>query len=187
MTTADIFRGQLAFAYLPAGLLLVTFGLPWLRSMGHVRAQQVIATFHSFRFVGLAFIVPGVVGSSLPTAFAVPAAYGDLATSLLAIGALFAVRFRPLFWSFVVAFNVVGIYDLTSAYVHGNAFGLAPAAGQLGAAYFIPIVYVPLLMLTHFAAFSLMVHNRRRPAEQRPSAFTTASPLATIRAKGDAG
>jgi hypothetical protein len=161
MTTAEIFRGQLAFAYLPAGLLVATFVLPWLRGMDHVRAQRIIATFHSFRFVGLVFIVPGVVGPSVPLAFAVPAAYGDLLTSVLAIAALLAVRIRPVFWLFVVAFNLFGIYDLSSAYVHGNAFGLAPAAGQLGAAYFIPILYVPLLMLTHLVACYLMLRSRR--------------------------
>ena len=34
-------------------------------------------------------------------------------------------------------------------------------AGQLGAAYAIPIVYVPLLMITHCVAFYLLM--RRQP------------------------
>lgn len=175
MSTADIFRSQLVLGYLPAGLVVATFVLPWLRAMGHVRAQRIIATFHSFRFVGLVFIVPGVVGPSLPTAFAVPAAYGDLATSLLAIGALLTVRIRPLFWTFVVAFNLTGICDLTLANVHGATSGLAPSAGQLGAAYFIPILYVPLLMLTHLCAFYLMIRNARGAA---PSATVRRTPAA---------
>jgi hypothetical protein len=170
--TAEIFRGQLVFAYLPAALLVGTFVLPWLRGMEHVRAQRIIATFHSFRYVGLIFIVPGVVGSSIPPAFAAPAAFGDLATSVLAIMTLLTVRFHRVFWSFAVAFNLVGLYDLTSAYVHGNASGLAPAAGQLGAAYFIPILYVPLLMLTHLVALYLMIEALQRRSQRAAAAAT---------------
>ncbi len=167
MSSAEIFRGQLAFAYLPAGLLVGSFVLPWLRAMEHLTAQRIIATFHSFRFVGLVFIVPGLVGPSIPSAFAVPAAYGDLATSILAIVALLTVRIRPAFWLFTVAFNLVGIYDLIEAYVHGATSGLAPAAGQLGAAYFIPILYVPMLLLTHLTAFFLIVRNGLNPGRTR--------------------
>jgi hypothetical protein len=47
---------------------------------------------HSFRFVGLAFLVKGVVSPELPAAFAVPAAYGDLIAAVLALLALAALR-----------------------------------------------------------------------------------------------
>lgn len=43
--------------------------------MDRVEAQRAIATLHSFRFFGLAFLVPGVVGPNLPADFAVFAAY----------------------------------------------------------------------------------------------------------------
>jgi hypothetical protein len=79
--------------------------------MDRVEAQRAIATLHSFRFFGLVFILPGVV-SNLPADFATFAAYGDFATGLLAMLALLTVRTRPLFWLFVVAFNVVGAVDI---------------------------------------------------------------------------
>ena len=40
--------------------------------------------------------------------------------------------------------------------------GLPEMAGQLGAAYAIPILYVPLLMITHIAAFRLLLRSDRR-------------------------
>ena len=125
--------------------------------MGPLDAQRAITTLHSFRFFGLVFILPGVVAPSLPAGFAVFAGYGDLAIGVLAMLALSTVNIGPLFWLFVVAFNVAGTVDLVLDYYHAVRVGLPAIAGQLGAAYAIPIVYVPLLMITHFAAFYLLV------------------------------
>ena len=130
--------------------------------MDRIEAQRAIATLHSFRFFGLVFILPGVAGN-LPTGFADFAAYGDFATGLLAILALLTVRMRPLFWLFVVAFNIVGAADLIGDYYHAIQLDLPAHAGEFGALYAIPILYVPLLMITHFAAFYLLV---RRPSGQ---------------------
>jgi hypothetical protein len=135
--------------------------------MENVEAQRAIATLHSFRFFGLVFIVPGVVGPNLPAGFANFAAYGDFATGLLAILALLTVRIRPLFWLFVVAFNVVGIADLLIDYYHGNQFDLPALAGELGATYAIPILYVPILMVTHVAAFYLIARSRLSAGRSR--------------------
>jgi hypothetical protein len=124
--------------------------------MDEVEAQRAIATLHSFRFFGLVFIVPGVVGPNLPAGFATFAAYGDFATGMLAILALLTVRVRQLFWPFVVAFNLVGAADIIVDYYHGIKVGLAALAGELGATYAIPIIYVPVLMITHVAAVYLL-------------------------------
>jgi hypothetical protein len=153
MSPETIFQTLLVLGYVACLLCFGAWIMPRLRAMSRFSAQRVIAAIHSFRFFGLVFIVPGVVGPNLPDGFAMPAAYGDFATGLLAIMALLTARIRPLFWFFVVAFNVVGATDLVAAYYHAMRFGLPFVAGQLGAAYVIPIVYVPLLMITHAAAF----------------------------------
>jgi hypothetical protein len=127
--------------------------------MDGVEAQRAIATLHSFRFFGLVFVVPGVVGPNLPPGFATFAAYGDFATGVLAMLALFTVRIRPLFWLFVVAFNLVGMVDIMIDYYHANQVGLPALAGELGSAYAIPIIYVPLLVITHVVAFYLLVRS----------------------------
>ena len=44
-----------------------------------------------FRFIGLSFLVPGVVSPSLPAGFAIPAAYGDFIAGILAIVATIAL------------------------------------------------------------------------------------------------
>ena len=155
-----LFVFHLVLGYVAWTLCFSVYILPRLKSMGRVEAHRAIATLHSFRFFGLVFILPGVVGPHLPASFATFAAYADLATGLLAILALLTVRIRPLFWLFVVAFNVVGAADLLLDYYHAIRAGLPALAGQLGAAYVIPVIVVPLLMITHFAAFYWLV----RPA-----------------------
>jgi len=155
-----LFVIHLVLGYVAWLLCFSVYILPRLRLMGRVEAHRAIATLHSFRFFGLVFLLPGVVGPHLPVGFAAFAAYGDLATGLLAMLALLTVRIRPLFWLFVVAFNLVGAADLILDYYHAIHAGLPQLAGQLGAAYAIPIIYVPLLMITHFVAFYWLV----RPA-----------------------
>lgn len=160
MSPATIFMLQLVLGYVAWLLCFRTYFWPKLTAMDPLDAQRAIATLHSFRFFGLVFILPGVVGPGLPAGFADWAACGDFATGLLAMLALLAVRQRPLFRLLVVAFNVVGAADILIDYFHGIQFHLPELARQLGAAYVIVIVYVPLLMITHVAAFCLLVHAR---------------------------
>jgi hypothetical protein len=157
MSSETIFRIHLILGYVAWLLCFRTYLFPRLKSMEPVAAQRAIATLHSFRFFGLVFILPGVVGNNLPAGFAPFAAYWDLATGVLALLALLTVRIRPLFWLFVVGFNLVGIVDLVVDYYHATRGNLPAVAGQLGAAYAIPIIYVPLLMITHVAAFYLLL------------------------------
>ena len=173
MSPETIFNMHLILGYVAWLLCFRTYFLPKLRSMDLVAAQRAVATLHSFRFFGLVFIVPGVVGPNLPASFATFAAYWDLATGVLAILALLTVRVRPLFWLFVVAYNLVGVIDLILDYYHATQVGLPAMAGQLGAAYAIPIIYVPVLMITHVVALYLLL--RPQPKAVRALAADVAA------------
>jgi hypothetical protein len=173
MSPATIFQMHLVLGYVPWLLCFGAYVWPRLKAMDPVEAQRAIATLHSFRFFGLVFIVPGVVGPNLPAGFATFSAYGDFATGVLAMLALLAVRIRPLFWLFVVAFNIVGAGDIIIDYYHGNQVDLPALAGELGATYAIPIIYVPLLMITHVVAFYLLL--RPLVSKQRTSVAGSSS------------
>src|SRR6266446_6790392 len=166
MSPEILFQTHLVLGYVAWLLCFGAYILPWLKSMDRIAAQRAIATLHSFRFFGLVFILPGVVSPNLPASFAVFAAYWDFATGVLAMLALLTVRIRPLFWLFVVAFNLVGFVDLILDYYHAVQVDLPAKAGELGATYAIPIVYVPLLMITHVAAFYLLVRPPGRQAAE---------------------
>lgn len=163
-----IFLLHLILGYVAWLLGFGAYILPRLRSMDRFAAHRAIATLHSFRFFGLVFILPGVVGPGLPASFAAFAAYGDFATGVLALLALLTVKIRPLFWSFIVAFNVAGAGDILLDYYHAIRAGLPALAGQLGAAYAIPILYVPLLMITHVAALYWLVRPGSSPKRASP-------------------
>jgi len=113
-----------------------------------------------FRFIGLSFLVPGVVSPSLPAAFAAPAAYGDLGAGILAIIATIGLSKRTAWATAAVwIFNVWGAADLLFAAYQGPRLGIE--AGDLGAAFFIPTAIVPPLMVMHALVFLLLLRRER--------------------------
>jgi hypothetical protein len=176
MSPATIFDLHLVLGYVAWLLCFGAYIWPRLKRMEAADAQRALAALHSFRFFGLVFILPGVIGPNLPSGFGPFAAYGDFATGLLAMLALLTFRMRPLFWFFVVGFNLVGMVDIIVDYYHGVTLGLADVAGQLGATYVIPIIYVPILMITHVAALVLIARAARSGAAADRSEVRPAAP-----------
>src|ERR1700753_2430804 len=164
MPANTIFLIDMTLGYLAAALAIGTYVWPRLRAMDPFEAHRAIATFNSFRFFGLVFLLPGFVGPDLPQSFAATAAYGDLVTALLAILALLMVRVRFLFWPLVWIFNLVGLADLVIDTARAVSVNLPSVAGQLGAGYAIPMLYVPALFWTHILAFWLLLRTGRVPA-----------------------
>ena len=145
---------SIAFSFVAWGLVAAWYIWPALRRHPRADALRPLLLLHGFRFIGLAFLVPGVVSPDLPAAFASPAAYGDLMAAVLALLALAALPSRlglALAW----AFNLWGAADLLYAFYQGNHVGLEP--GKLGAAYFIVTILVPLLLITHGLVFWLLL------------------------------
>ena len=162
MSPETIFRIHLVLGYVAWLFCFGTFVWPWLKAMDRFQAQRAIATLHSFRFFGLVFLLPGVIGPDLPASFGAFAAWGDFATGILALLVLATARIRPLFWLFVAAFNVVGAADILIDYYHATQIDLPAMAGQLGATYAIPILYVPLLMITHAVSLYWLVRPQAK-------------------------
>jgi hypothetical protein len=161
MNPQAIFRIDMALGYIAWAVLIWTYVWPRLSALDRLEAHRAIATLHSFRFFGLVFLLPGFVGPHLPGGFATPAAYGDLATGLLALFALLTARVRYLFWPLVWAFNLVGLADLIIDTAQAISLNVPSVAGQLGAGYAIPILYVPLLFWTHLLALWLLLRRAR--------------------------
>ena len=176
MPARAIFLIDLPLGYLAAALLIATYVWPRLRALNPAQAHRAIATFHTFRFFGLVFLLSGFVGPGLPPAFASAAAFGDFATGVLAIAALLAARVRFLFWPLVWVFNLVGLADLVTDTALAVRLDLPSVAGQLGASYAILMLYVPALFWTHIAALWLLLRPVRTPARSAsaPTPLTAA-------------
>src|SRR5216683_8427276 len=116
---------SVAFGFIAWGVVTQQYIWPALRSRRLADALRPVLLFHSFRFVGLAFLVPGVVSPNLPIEFARPAAYGDVATAVLALCAFATLRSR-LGMVLVWTFNAWGSADLLYAFYQGNRTQLEP-------------------------------------------------------------
>jgi hypothetical protein len=156
---------SIIFSLIAWGTVAKRYIWPKLRLLQPVDALRPLLILHSFRFIGLAFLVPGVVSADLEPGFAHSAAYGDVVAATLA---LLSLALLPRGAGIVVAwiFNLWGSADLLNAFYQANDTGLMP--GQLGVAYFIPTLVVPLLLITHGLAFRILLRHQPEGASTRP-------------------
>jgi hypothetical protein len=161
---------SIAFSFIAWSVVTARYIWPELRLRPRAAALRPLLILHSFRFIGLAFLVPGVVLPDLPSAFARSAAYGDIIAAALALLALASL---PSGTGFVVAwvFNLWGSADLLNAFYQANSAGLRP--GQLGATYFIPTVLVPLLLITHGLVFRILLRPQNVSTVKPPEGRVT--------------
>lgn len=164
MATQFSFFASIVFSFVAWGIVMSGYVWPRLRVRSRSEALRPLLVLHSFRFVGLAFLVPGVVAPDLPAAFARSAAYGDLIAAVLALLALLTQsRGSGVLVAWV--FNLWGTADILAAFYQANSTSLVP--GQLGATYFIPTFVVPLLLITHAVVFRILWRSREvRNAQQ---------------------
>jgi hypothetical protein len=147
---------SIAFSCIAWGIVAARYIWPELRLRRRVEALRPLLILHSFRFVGLAFLVPGVVSPDLSSAFGQSAAYGDIIAAILALLALISLSSAA---GIVIAwiFSLWGTADLFNAFYQANHAGLT--AGQLGSTYFIPTFVVPLLLITHGLGFRILLRH----------------------------
>ena len=163
MQTQFAFFASIAFSLIAWGMVAARYMWPELRIRQRVEALRPLLILHSFRFIGLAFLVPGVVSPDLPTAFSHSAAYGDIIAAILA---LFSLLLLPRAAGVAAAwiFNLWGTAELLNVFYQGNQSGLL--AGQLGATFFLPTLIVPLLLITHGLGFRILLQPQPAPAMQ---------------------
>jgi hypothetical protein len=146
----NILTVNLIFSTIVFWIAAQIYLLPRLSDLAPHAVLTPILLLHALRHLGLMFLAPGAIYPGIPSAFATPAAFGDLAASLLALMGLMALRQR---WAIVVAllwlFSIEGILDLTAAIALATIYDAAPF---MGPAYWIPAFWVPALIVTHIVA-----------------------------------
>src|ERR1700688_2907055 len=148
---------NIAFSFTAWGIVTARYIWPKLHRLQRAEALRPLLILHSFRFIGLAFLVPGVVSPEMPSAFAYSAAFGDIVAATLALLSLVSLP-RGAGIAIAWIFNLWGSADLLNAFYQANDAGLA--AGQLGATYFIPTLVVPLLLSSHGLAFRILLQHQ---------------------------
>ena len=157
MDIMAIFGTQFVLSVIVFSLIARWYVSPWLASQP-VRDGLMILLFpHALRHLGLIFVLPAFVEDQLDNSFANLAAYGDLASGLMALLALVLLRMQlksaiPLVW----LFNIVGTLDLV------NALRQAEVVPYLGVSWLVPTFVVPVLLVTHFMIFARLIGQPRR-------------------------
>ncbi len=157
MNTLEVFGAQLVMSLIVFSMLAKWSVSPWLSTKPLKIALMILIAPHALRHLGLTFLVPSVVEPSLPSSFALTAAYGDFISGLLAILALVALRrdwtsSTPIIW----LFSIVGMLDLM------NALSQAEAVPSLAGTWYIPTFWVPILLVTHVMIFLRLIKHQAR-------------------------
>jgi len=154
-----VFGVQTFLSFLVFGLLAWWYVWPWLRSIDRTNAFTALTFVHALRPIGATVLVSSVAGTALPRDFAEAVAYGDLATSVLAIITLIALRFRLGFAiALVWLTNIVGTVDLVNALVGGVRYDIARLG--MGSFWYVVTILVPILWIAHALAFLLLLRRR---------------------------
>ena len=159
MPSPVLFGISVVFGLAAWGAVARHYIWPALKERPSPENLKPILLLHGFRFLGLAFVLPGVVSPELPAAFSEPVAYGDFISAILALLALASLGTRAgtvATW----VFNIFGTADLLFGFYHGAVMSLPNTPGLLGAGYFILFAYVPLLFITHGLAFRILLRTK---------------------------
>jgi len=166
MNIEELFILSVALSFIAFGTVAKQYIWPRILLVSREDALIALVAPHAFRFVGLSFLIPGVVSPSLSSEFAIPAAYGDLGSAVLAIVAIWGLSARAS-WRihFAWVFNLWGSVDLLHALYLGQ-IGVHVGPGALGAAYFIPTLIVPALLITHGLIFWVLLRRNKSAANK---------------------
>ena len=158
MNDLMLFGISVGLSFLAWGAVSYHYIWPRVNAYPISEAVRPLLYLNLFRFAGASFLIPGVTGAGLPREFAAPGAYGDLIAVALAWAAL-VLRRGSAGIAALWAFNLWGTGDLLFAFYKG-LFDPDFHPGDLGATFYIPTVYVPLLLCAHFMIFVLLLRPR---------------------------
>ena len=137
------------------GVIAKLWIIPWLKSNPFTKGLELLIIPHVFRYIGLSFLITGITNTPLDPRFAIPAAYGDLTAALLALIAITAIYIKSKYSILIVwIFNIVGFIDFLVAVIQGLRL---THPEEMGATYFIPILGVPLLFVSHLLIFWMLI------------------------------
>lgn len=155
--TTIIILVQLSTAVVIYSMIAKFYIWPRLKKMALEDALIPLLFVLSFRYIGLIFFLPEILGNPLPSIWAIPVGLGDMITGVLSLIAILSLRSRnpigiPLAWTVVT----IGTIDFLYAYLVGIPMKIRIG----GPAYFIPILFNPAMFVATFMIFKLLLSNR---------------------------
>jgi hypothetical protein len=155
-----LFGIQFTFSLAAYALIAWWCVSPRLSRLPREIALVPLVWVHAFRIVGGTILAPGAVDASVPADFRTMIGYGDMATAVLALLALIALRLR---WRSAIALVwiciAVGLLDTVNAIIESMRYSVFTYA--LGVNWVIVTMYVPALLVSTVLIF---IQLRRSPA-----------------------
>ncbi len=160
MAPIVLFGIQFTLSLVAYSLLAAWYVAPRLSRLPLALALAPLLWVHAFRIVGGTILAPGAVGPGVPMEFREMIGYGDMATALLALLALVALRARvPHALAFVWVCVTVGMFDTVNAIVQSLRFNVFTY--PLGVNWVIVTTYVPALLVSSFLIFMHLLGRGR--------------------------
>jgi hypothetical protein len=160
MEPTALFGIQFTLSLVAYLLIAFWYVVPRLSGLPRAEAVMPLLWVHAFRIVGGTILAPGAVDVSVPTEFRVMIGYGDLATAVVALLALIALRNRfpgaiALTWLCII----VGTADTVNAIIQSVRDSVFSYA--LGVNWVIVAIYVPALLVSSLLIILQLVSPRR--------------------------
>ena len=168
MNSVTVYEIQAGLSFLMLFLLSRWFIVPYLAKQPIVKAMLVLLSPHIAHHIGLAVLVPGVVGVGFPANFAMVIAIGEPTMLFLLILCMGALRVNSRYSSILLwIYTVAGFtYNFISAYM-AVMLG-ATLVDKLDAHWYVSVFYVPLLAASHI----LILINLIKRGQELKSATT---------------
>jgi hypothetical protein len=152
-----LFGIQFTFFLVAYALVAWWYVAPRLAGLPREAALVPLVWIHVFRMAGGTILAPGSVDAAVPDEFRTMIGLGDMATAILALLALVALRVRwpgaiPLVWLFLA----VGLLDTVNAIIQSMRFSVFNHG--LGFNWVVVTAYVPALLVSSVLIF---IHLRR--------------------------
>ncbi|MCB9592123.1 MAG: hypothetical protein H6719_05265 [Sandaracinaceae bacterium] len=151
---------QIVGSFAALALLSLTVLLPRLASMPRDGALKLLLWPHVLRHAPLALLAPGQVDASVSSAVLDTIAWGDFASFVAALAALWALHRRgPRATRWVWAFCLVSTADIVVALTTGLGGGVHEHA--LGVGWYVLTLYVPVVCVSQALIFWRLLAARR--------------------------
>ena len=154
-----LFGIQFTFSLIAYALIAWWYVAPRLSRPPREVALVPLVWIHAFRIVGGTILAPGAVDASVPSDFRTMIGFGDMATAVLALLALIALRRRlPVAIALVWVVLTVGLLDTVNAIIQSMRYSVFTHG--LGVNWVIVTMYVPALLVSSVLIFIQL----RRPS-----------------------
>ena len=154
-----LFGIQFTFSLVAYALIAWWYVAPRLSRLPREAALVPLVWIHAFRIVGGTILAPGAVDASVPSDFRTMIGFGDMATAVLALLALIALRRRlPVAIALVWVALTVGLLDTVNAIIQSMRYSVFTHG--LGVNWVIVTMYVPALLVSSVLIFIQL----RRPS-----------------------